>query len=79
MFPCRSRVATLRLGPKIFENAFFEKKNLAILFVGVSECFETGAIVGSFFLTRFQFLGPGSQKKKKNWSKKFRAHPVSLS
>ena len=54
-----SRVATLRLGPKFFENAFFEK-NSGYPILGVSECFETGAIIGSFFLTRFQFLGPGS-------------------
>ena len=70
MFPCRSRfrkkksrVATLRLGPKFFENAFFEKISGYPIF----RCFWVfwdRCHYRKFFLTRFQFLGPGSRKKK---------------
>ena len=75
MFPCRSRVATLRLGPKFFENAFFEKFSGYPIF----RCFWVfwdRCHYRKFFLTRFQFLGPGSRKK--NWSQKFCVYPVIL-
>ena len=65
----KSRVATLRLGPKFFENAFFEKISGYPIF----RCFWVfwdRCHYRKFFLTRFQFLGPGSWKKK-NWSKNF--------
>ena len=53
----------LRLGPKFFENAFFEKISGYPIF----RCFWVfwdRCHYRKFFLTRFQFLGPGSQKKK---------------
>ena len=60
----------LRLGPKFFENAFFEKISGYPIF----RCFWVfwdRCHYRKFFLTRFQFLGPGSQKKKKIGQKNF--------
>ena len=64
MFPCRSRFrkkkspeTTLRLGPKIFEK---------ISGYPIFRCFWVfwdRCHYRKFFLTRFQFLGPGSRKK----------------
>ena len=51
------------------------KKFLAILFLGVSKHIETVTVIESFF-DPFPVFGSGQSKK--NWSKKFRAHPVSL-
>ena len=71
----KSRVATLRLGPKFFENAFFEKISGYPIF----RCFWV-------FWDRChyrKFFWPVSSfwvraVEKKNWSKKVRAHPISL-
>ena len=52
----------------------FSKKILAILFLGVSECFETGAIIGSFF-DLFPVFGSG-QSKKKNLVEKKKFVPI---
>ena len=77
MFPCRSRFRKKKSGshapfrPKIFRKRIFSKKSSGYPIFRCFWVFWDRCHYRKFFLTRFQFLGPGSRKKKKIGRKNF--------